>query len=278
MTNKTVIKKNSSITFINTKDTKLSIQFNLDGFSFCITNNTSKETLYFSEYVFDEKQSNPENLLDKIKEIFKTDSYLQKDFATVLVVHQNNLFTFVPNQYFDENKLVEYLNYNIKTLATDFIAFDDLQSINAKNIYVPYVNINNYLFQNFGEFEYRHHLTLFIEQLISINNSDKKEVYVNVTKENFDVVVIKNKKLKFSNSFSFESKEDFIYYILFTFEQLKLDVEKTALFFSGDIELNSDIYKITYQYIRNVSFLESSNYIFNKLDASKHSNYILLNS
>ena len=278
MTNKIVIKKNSSITFINTKDTKLSIQFNLDGFSFCITNNTSKETLYFSEYVFDEKQSNPENLLDKIKEIFKTDSYLQKDFAAVLVVHQNNLFTFVPNQYFDENKLVEYLNYNIKTLATDFIAFDDLHSINAKNIYVPYVNINNYLFQNFGEFEYRHHLTLFIEQLISINNSDKKEVYVNVTKENFDVVVIENKKLKFSNSFSFESKEDFIYYILFTFEQLKLDVEKTALFFSGDIELNSDIYKITYQYIRNVSFLESSNYIFNKLDASKHSNYILLNS
>ena len=46
----------------------------------------------FSKYMFDEKQSTPENLLDKIKEIFKTDSYLQKDFATVLVVHQNNLF------------------------------------------------------------------------------------------------------------------------------------------------------------------------------------------
>ena len=278
MTNKKVIKKNSNSTLINTKDTKLSIQFNLDGFSFCIINNTTKETLYFSEYIFEEKQITPQSLLKKIENIFKTDAYLQKDFSAVLVIHQNNLFTLVPNQYFSEDKLSEYLNFNIKTLATDFIAFDDIESINAKNVYVPYININNYLFQNFGEFEYKHHLTIFIEKLISLNNSNEKKVYVNVSKENFDIVVIQNKQLEFSNSFYFESKEDFIYYILFTFEQLKLDTEEVKLYFTGDIELESEIYNITYQYIRNVFFLESKNTIFSKLNTSKHSNYILLNS
>ncbi|WP_235318210.1 DUF3822 family protein [Polaribacter sp. Hel1_85] len=273
-----VIKKNSNITLLNTKDTKLSIQFNLDGFSFCITNNVSKETSYFSQYIFEEKQITPENLLKKIEEIFKTDTHLQKDFSSVLVIHQNNLFTLVPNPYFSENKLSEYLNFNIKTLATDFIAFDDIQSINAKNVYVPYVNINNYLFQNFGEFEYKHHLTIFIEKLISLNNNDEKKVYVNVSKENFDIVVLQNKQLEFSNTFYFETKEDFIYYILFTFEQLKLDVEKVKLYFTGDIELESEIYNITYQYIRNIYFLESNNSIFKQLNSSKHSNYILLNS
>ncbi|KGL63006.1 hypothetical protein PHEL85_0036 [Polaribacter sp. Hel1_85] len=273
-----MIKKNSNITLLNTKDTKLSIQFNLDGFSFCITNNVSKETSYFSQYIFEEKQITPENLLKKIEEIFKTDTHLQKDFSSVLVIHQNNLFTLVPNPYFSENKLSEYLNFNIKTLATDFIAFDDIQSINAKNVYVPYVNINNYLFQNFGEFEYKHHLTIFIEKLISLNNNDEKKVYVNVSKENFDIVVLQNKQLEFSNTFYFETKEDFIYYILFTFEQLKLDVEKVKLYFTGDIELESEIYNITYQYIRNIYFLESNNSIFKQLNSSKHSNYILLNS
>ena len=135
-------------------ENKLSIQFNLDGFSFCITNNTTKEIVYFSEYLFEEQQITPESLLNKIEEIFKTDEYLQKDFSSVLVIHQNNLFTLVPDLYFSENKLSEYLNFNIKTLATDFIAFDDIQAVNAKNVYVPYVNINNFLFQNFGEFEY----------------------------------------------------------------------------------------------------------------------------
>ncbi|MCL7764448.1 DUF3822 family protein [Polaribacter sp. Z014] len=273
-----MIKKNSIHTLTHVKDTKLSIQFNLDGFSFCITNNASKETFYFSEYIFKEKQLTPENLLKKIEEIFKTDIHLQKDFSSVLVIHQNNLFSLVPNQYFNEEILSEYLNFNIKTLATDFIAYDDIESINAKNVYVPYVNINNYLFQNFGEFEYKHHLTILIEKLITFNNSDQKKVFVNVSKEAFDIVVLQNKQLLFTNSFNFETKEDFIYYILFTFEQLKLNVEETQLSFIGDIEMASEIYKITYQYIRNVSFLESDNKIFNQLDASKHSNYILLNS
>ena len=278
MIKKTVIKKNNIISLINTKDTKLSIQFNLDGFSFCITNNTTKEIIYFTEYIFKERQLTPERLLKKIEEIFETDLQLQKDFSSVLVVHQNNLFTLVPNAYFSEDKLTEYLNFNIKTLATDFIAFDDIQGTNAKNVYVPYVNINNYLFQNFGEFEYKHHLTILIEKLISLNNTDDKKVFVNVSKESFDIIVLENKQLEFANSFHFHTKEDFIYYILFTLEQLKLDVEEIKLSFTGDIEVDSEIYKITYQYIRNVSFLESDNPVFNKLDISKHSNYILLSS
>jgi len=273
-----VIKKNSTHTLTHSKDTKLSIQFNLDGFSFCITNLDTNDIIYFSEYLFNEKQLTPESLLKEIEKIFKTDTHLQNDFSSVLVIHQNNLFSLVPNQYFSENLLSEYLNFNIKTLATDFIAYDDIECINAKNVYVPYVNINNYLFQNFGEFDYKNHLTVLIEKLIATNHSDENKVFVNVSNNNYDVIVLQQQQLQFCNTFNFQTKEDFIYYILFTFEQLKLDVEKTQVFFIGDIEPESEIYKITYQYIRNIAFLESNNNIFNTLDASKHSNYILLHS
>jgi len=278
MIKKTVIKKNSTPTLTNTKETRLSIQFNLDGFSFCISNNTSNETVYFSEYEFDEKQGTPESLLKQIEAIFKTDIQLQKDFSSVLVIHQNDLFTLVPNAYFSEDKLLEYLDFNIKTIATDFITFDNIESMNAKNVYVPYVNINNYLFQNFGEFEYKHHLTILIEKLISLPASKERKVYINVSKENFDIVILQNKKIEFSNSFSFETKEDFMYYILFTFEQLKIDVEEVKIYFTGAIDIETEIYKITYQYVRNIFFLESTSKIFNQLSAPKHSNYILLNS
>ncbi|MDC0177341.1 DUF3822 family protein [Polaribacter sp.] len=274
----TVIKKNSTPTLTNTKDTRLSIQFNLDGFSFCISNNTSNETVYFSEYEFDEKQGTPESLLNQIEAIFKTDIQLQKDFSSVLVIHQNDLYTLVPNTYFSEDKLIEYLDFNIKTIATDFITFDNIESMNAKNVYVPYVNINNYLFQNFGEFEYKHHLTILIEKLISLPASKERKVYINVSKENFDVVILQNKKIEFSNSFSFETKEDFMYYLLFTFEQLKIDVEEVKIYFTGAIDIETEIYKITYQYVRNIFFLESTSKIFNQLSTPKHSNYILLNS
>jgi hypothetical protein len=278
MTNKNVTKINSTIILENTKDIKLSIQFHLDGFSFCITDNSTGDIVYFFKKLFEEKQMTPEILMQKVNAQFKEDTYLQKDFSSILVIHENNLSTLVPNKYFSEDKLVEYLNFNIKTLATDYIAFDEIQEMNAKNVYVPYVHINNYLFQNFGTFEYKHHTTVLIEKLLSLGHYEEKKVYVNVASKNFDVIVIQNKQLKFSNSFHFETKEDFIYYILFTFEQLKLDVEKIELYFCGDIELESEIYNSTYQYIRNIFFLESNNPIFDQISASKHSNYILLGS
>jgi hypothetical protein len=69
-----------------------------------------------------------------------------------------------------------------------------------------------------------------------------------------------------------------MYYILFTFEQLKIDVEEVKIYFTGAIDIETEIYKITYQYVRNIFFLESTSKIFNQLSAPKHSNYILLNS
>jgi len=272
-----VQRKTNNTSLENTKNLKLSIQFSLDGFSFCISeeNNT---ILYFSEYTFDKVQTTPKNLLLKIQEIFKKDSNLQKDFIAVLVIHQNNLSTLVPNQYFDESKLEKYLNFNIKTLATDFITFDNLEQIQAKNVFVPYVNINNYLFQNFGEFDYKHHLSILIEKLIEKSTFTDKRMFVNVNTSTFDIIVLQGKNLVLANSFSFNTKEDFIYYILFTIEQLGLDTEKLQLSLMGGIEEESEIYKIVYVYIRNIHFLESQSSIFNEISHSKHSNFILLGS
>ncbi|WP_299669044.1 DUF3822 family protein [uncultured Polaribacter sp.] len=273
-----MIKKNSNISSKFIKENRLSIQFNLDGFSFSIYNTTSKKDVYFCTYTFEETQTTPEQLLLKIEEIFKKDTYLQQDFSEVIVIHQNNLSTLVPNHFFNENELASYLSLNIKTLATDFIAFDEIAVLNAKNIYVPYMNINNYLFQNFGEFEYKHHSSVLIEKLLKTNKFQEKTMYVNVSKESLDIVVLEKEHLLLSNTFSYDSKEDFLYYILFVAEQLSLDNNEFSLYFIGEITIDSEIYKITYQYIKNVYFLESTNSIFTELNMAKHTNFILLGS
>ena len=269
-------KKNNKISLQKTKDIELSIQFSLDGFSFCIIDTNTKENIYFKEYQFEKTLNSPEDLLKKIITIFKQDTNLQIAYGAVSVIHQNSLSTIVPNKYFDKNALVTYLDFNIKILKTDFIAFDNLNAMDAKNVYVPYVNINNYLFQNFGEFEYQHHSTVLLEKLLKLEGSNHKKMYVNVSKSSFDVVVLENKKLIFSNSFSYATKEDFIYYILFTVEQTHLDTALFNLYFMGEIYIESEIYKITYTYIKNIFFLKSENSIFKDLEIANHSNYILL--
>ena len=274
-----VIKQNSNITTLKTIiENKLSIQFNLDGFSFSIYNIISKKEVYFREYEFENSQVTPENLLLKIKDIFNTDTQLQNDFSSVIVIHQNNLSVLVPSRYFNKKELASYLNFNIKKLTIDYIAFDSLEVLESKNVYIPYVNINNYLFQNFGEFEYKHHSTVLIEKLLNSTNNKEKTMFVNVSKTSLDIVVIENNQLILFNTFSYDTKEDFIYYILFVAEQLNLNVNEFSLHFTGKVNLEDAIYKITYKYIKNVYFLESNNTLFSELNIASHSNFILLGS
>ena len=258
-----------------TSKRKLSIQFSLDGFSFCTTN-THNEVIEFSSYSFSKTKNSPELILEKLQDIFKKEKSLQYDFETVTVIHQNNLNTLVPNEYFKKDALKSYLKYSIKTIATDLITFDELDFMNSKNVYVPYVNINNFLFQNFGEFEYKHYSSLLLEKLFSIATNDIC-CYIHVSKSTFDIVIIKNSNLQFFNIFEYKTKEDFMYYVLFTLEQLDLSTEETLVSILGDMEEDSDLFRLMYTYIRNIDFLSSKNAVFNnQKEISKHSNFILL--
>ena len=255
----------------------LSIQFSLDGFSFCIRNTESKEVLNYTEYTFEKKVASPELLLEKIMFIFGNDSELQQDFTNIFAIHQNNLATIVPSEYFDKNNLKPYLVFSVKTLSTDFLTYDDLISINAHNVYIPYVNINNFIFQNFGEFEYQHHASILIHKLLSYSTNKNKQMYVYVGVSQIDILVIKSNELELYNSFLYETKEDFIYYILFVAEQLNMDPEEFNLTLLGKIDKDSDLYKITYKFIRNIRFIESSSVFFDSNDELlNHSTYLLL--
>jgi len=275
MTKQIVKKKTINKNIEVTSKRKLSIQFSLDGFSFCTTN-THNEVIEFSSYSFSKTKNSPELILEKLQDIFKKEKSLQYDFETVTVIHQNNLNTLVPNEYFKKDALKSYLKYSIKTIATDLITFDELDFMNSKNVYVPYVNINNFLFQNFGEFEYKHYSSVLLEKLFSIATNDIC-CYIHVSKSTFDIVIIKNNNLQFFNIFEYKTKEDFMYYVLFTLEQLDLSTEETLVSILGDMEEDSDLFRLMYTYIRNIDFLSSKNAVFNnQKEISKHSNFILL--
>ena len=230
------------------------------------------------DYSFDNENITPQKQLDFISIKFKTNELLQGKFTSVNVTHSNNLSTFVPLPFFNEDKLNEYLQYNLKVLENEFITYDTMLSAEMVSVYIPFVHINNYLFDVFGSFEYKHSTTVLIETLLKETlTNDKTDFFVNVETGIFQIVVLKNKKVKFFNTFNFKTKEDFLYYILFTAEQLKLNPKEFQLTFLGDIEKESEIYEITYKYIKNIQFFEPNYILAKDLKISNHSHFTLLN-
>ncbi len=239
---------------IDNTSKKLSIQVSLNGLSFC-TRDAIDHTILTVEQENFGIQLTPEQILNKIKYTFDTNSNLKENFETVEVIYQNDLYTLVPKPLFDENQAKEYLNYTVKVFDNDFIAFDELNQHDIITVYIPYANIHNFFFETFGSFTYKHSTTILTNALLSQEkNSDDITVFANMNSKSFDLFVINKGRLILSNTYNHETKEDFLYYLMFATEQLQLNPEEYHLVFLGDIKKNNDYHNIAHQYIRKVSF------------------------
>lgn len=245
--------------------TKLSIQVSLNGLSFCIID-TAENAVRTSEKLIFAKQLTPYAVLKRLKQIFEEHHISQGDYSEVVVVHRNNLFGLVPKVLFDADELPNYLKFNTKILANDHMAYDEIDRHDLVNVYVPFVNINNYIYDLFGAFTFKHHGSVLIEslllnhdQLTTETGSGKNAVcYVYIYERQMDVTIMAQKKLLLYNNFSFVTKEDFLYYLLFTLEQLQLDTESVIVKLFGDIGEDDDIYELCYQYVNVSIFVPAS--------------------
>ena len=247
---------NSTITEKSYK--KLSIQVSLNGLSFCCRDTLSGQITSFNKIDFTKfpKNFSIENSLWK-SILDYTD--LTKSYDQITVLHENNLSTFVPKPLFDEDYKGSYLQYNTKVFDTDYFAVDEIGKYDMMNVYVPYVNINNYLIDQFGSFEYQHYTGILVSKLLDLSKNDvSQNMFVHVAKTHFEIVVIQNQKLVLFNSFEYRTAEDFLYYLLFTAEQLHLNPESFKLVILGDCTDQDAIYQKAYQYVRNTSLLDVS--------------------
>ncbi|WP_040279013.1 DUF3822 family protein [Psychroserpens damuponensis] len=257
----------------------LSIQIRLSGLSFCILNRTSN-VIEFIKHVLLEKKATPYELLNDLKNTIASHTEFQQPFDSVTCIYQNELSCLVPNELFDENNMADYLKFNAKILKTDFISFDHLVAAKSANVYVPLININNYIFETFGSFDYKHASSIMIETFLQqALQSSETTFCINVNDATFEIICTENKRLLFYNTFEYATKEDFIYYVLFTIEQLKLNPETIKISLTGNIKVDDSLYTILYKYIRFVEFLQPNyNFDFQTELETHHSNFILLNS
>ena len=100
----------------------LSIQFSLDGFSFCVLDKDAKNFVLLGDYAFKEKSNHtPQSLLTNIADIFDAETALKSNYDSVTVSHVNDLSSLVPQPLFDADKLSSYVEFNNKISNTIFM-------------------------------------------------------------------------------------------------------------------------------------------------------------
>jgi hypothetical protein len=266
----------SSIT--DKKYKKLAVQVALDGLSFGIFDTLNNTPLLLKQVPFNSIQRSAK-IEDIMEEVYRDNPELKHQYDEIAIFHSNNLSTFVPTALFDEEFIGSYLQYNTKVFETDFFTFDTLENYEMNHVYIPYVNMNNFFIDQYGSFDYKHAHTVLVSRLLDLSkNKEERKMFVHMNENHFEIIVVQNQKLLLFNSFEYKTPEDFIYYILFTAEQLQLNPENFNLELLGNIQEDDVYYKIAYQYIRNVTLLDVSEKKNTFSDAENRSFFILLNS
>ena len=236
----------------NTDNYIMTIQYYLDGLSFVIFDTVENKFIALKHYHFSKKDISLEELLSELQE---KESWRLEDFKHVNILIDNNINTFVPKEFFQEEMKDNYLSLlNIKNsnVLTDSIAEHDIVNVYSTNNNINFLNDN---------IKIHHSSTVLIKKLIKEFSSRNQETraFINVKNNSYELIIINNNKLVFHNYFNFNTKEDFLYFILFTFDQLNIDNESIPLYFLGFIEEKSPIVELCSRYIRNIRFFNRDN-------------------
>ena len=233
-----------------TEKCHLSVEVGLSNFRFCLFDTLTFTYILLKEFEF--KTKGISGSCKKIADIIASESLLQKEFYSSSLALNEFPSTLVPTPFYKEERNREILGFN-HNLYEEILS-DKMQQMDAINIYSVPIDLLTLIRQSFPNTQIKCNSSIFIEQLLLQNNSLEAKVYASVKNNILEVGMIEENKLELHNSFSIDTKEDMLYFLLFSMEQLRLSPEKTELILLDDILKSDERYNLLYQYIRNISF------------------------
>lgn len=247
---------------------------NSQNLNICLSNNyvclkivceNSNEALH-SNFIL-EKKIKTEFLSDFLEKILADKNIYDKRIDDVTVHFDNELFSFVPNDLFEENHKKEYLKYITELKQDDFISHDSINELNIKNVFLPYVNINNLLINKFKEINYFHYNSTLLKKLVNENSNyeEKENLFCIISYKKFKIVMFKKNRLVFFNCFNYENSTDILYFLLSVCQNIDLNLNKISL----NLILNYKVDNLTSELD---SFFTKIRIIFNSNDSDQ--NYI----
>ena len=260
----------------NTRNYHLSIQADLNGFSFCILDIAKKIYLGLRHYQLKDVY-HTENYVDKLTEIFKEDNLLNKQFKSSSFVYLTQKSTLIPESFFDKSNLKAYFEFNQSLNELDEINYNFIAEINAYNIFTVPNYIVNEVVNRLKNVNLFHQATPFIKSIFKKDIKTESEcVYVNMNNKFIDIGVAVENRLLLYNTFQFQKETDLLYFVLYIYNQLNLDTRKSRLFISGEQSDKTQYYNELKKYITAVKYLEPVDFLFSGV-LEKYEKYKFLN-
>ena len=234
----------------------LHIQFNFETFNAAVLDAKQNKFLGILSYNFEEI-NDATVIVNRIKQILGSHKVFQQKFRAVKIAYLGHKSTLVPVDIFENTKARDYLDMNYPIEEGEIIRASKFRNLDAILVYSMPSEFPKLLRKYFPKAIINHSCVSLLDTLLNENKrSGETYVYVNVHLYTYEMIIISKGRLVLYNTYEFKTAEDFIYYVLFVYEQFSLNTEEVPLIMMGYITEESELYEITYQYVRNIFFMD----------------------
>ena len=266
----------------HTRSYYMTMQLSLHGLSFTVYNPDKNKYLGLEAYHFGDIKDVKE-IPAKFDLILNRIEWFAYPFKKFKLLYQNTYSTLVPSPLFDAEQKSLYLGFNQPFVENRRIIYDTLKTSEAVNVYY----IPNPVVEKVRDFWPNAVISHFASSLIeclSLNYKNKIEndtLFLHVNDGSYHLTGFKNNKLLYHNMFSYNTKEDFIFFLLATMEQLGYNPETVDLILMGRIEKSDEVFQMLHQYTGSHRHIEANpaiklSYVLEEIRQYQY--YILFNA
>ncbi|WP_430809326.1 MULTISPECIES: DUF3822 family protein [unclassified Carboxylicivirga] len=227
----------------------LSIRSSSGGLSFCVLDPVINTYIAFANIPFNDNSK--DNI--KTQEVLLKEELLQLSYKKVFFLYESPRATLVPGALYDNTRHTDLfsLNHPLGNDPVELVA-QKIKMADAWNLF----SIPRFMYHlaktQFDNIEFYQHYSPFIETCLIASQQKKRDVvmHIGIHSTFFDLLVIKDRKMVLCNSYSYSNTNDFLYFVLFAFEQLKLEADKTNVLIHGLDDKQSPLFRELKNYLR----------------------------
>ncbi|MBK3518451.1 DUF3822 family protein [Carboxylicivirga marina] len=227
----------------------LSIRSSSGGLSFCVLDPVTNTYIAFANIPFSDHSK--DNI--KTQEVLLKEELLQLPYKKVFFLYESTKNTLVPSALYDPTKLSELYKFNHSESEEPYeLVSQKIKMADAWNIFSIPQFMYHLVKTQFENVQFYQHYSPFVEGCLIASQLKKQEVVMHIGVHNtfFDLLIIKDRKMALCNSYAYDNINDFLYFVLFTFEQLKLEADSTNVLLHGLPDKQKEIFKELKNYIR----------------------------
>jgi hypothetical protein len=147
----------------------------------------------------------------------------QLNYSTVSFICESDTYTFIPAPVFIKEEAADMLHFQFKPGKNDQNMLNRIPMWDTVNVFSIPKTVHSALKQMFPDAIIEHHLSYLLTECVKPQPVNC--VYIEVRSTIMDVVVICRGSIQLINSYTFNTPEDFTYYVLNLFDKLPLDTD-----------------------------------------------------